>query len=118
MQTERALRIAPRDFQDYFVQVLVDDRLFDAQLGNISETGLCFLLTGLVDFDPDATHKVEGTIRSRRLPESIVFKGNMVWNRQNSAQGEDQTLCGVHFFEQIDLPHALIALGMSAGEVL
>lgn len=118
MQFERSLRIAPRDFQEYFVQVTIGDRIFDASLGNISETGLCILLVGTVDFNSENGNQAEGTIRSKLLPESLNFTGRTVWTSLSKVNDHTMTLVGINFNNQINLPDTLIALGMSAGDIV
>jgi hypothetical protein len=104
-------RIAPRDFQGFDVQVTLGDRYFTGELGNISEEGLCVLLPGTVrasDFD-----SVRGAIQARHLGVAFDFNGKVAWTSDAVHAGRPCTLVGVDFEQELELPPAVIALGMA-----
>ncbi|MCB1323611.1 MAG: PilZ domain-containing protein [Spirochaetales bacterium] len=116
LKIERTLpRISPRDFQDYAVQLRADDRLFPGGLGNISENGMCVVVSGTVSFDREGL-LADASIRSAQLSAPLEITGRLVWWAPTEISGEAHTLIGVEFETPIELPASLLALGMSAVE--
>jgi len=105
-------RIAPRDFEDYSVQILIGDEFFSGPLGNISEVGLCIVVPAQVELPEDAVID-RGSIHGRRLEDPIQFQGKIVWSAPTDALGEPATAAGVEFSREIDLPDALLAVSVA-----
>ncbi|MEQ9363946.1 MAG: PilZ domain-containing protein [Leptospirales bacterium] len=105
-------RVASRTFQDFHAQVTAGDRYFAGELGDISESGLCILLPGAVEIRDG--QEIQGTVQSGHLPVKIQFSGSVAWTSEAIKAGKPCLLVGVQFERDIELPPAVIALGMSA----
>ncbi len=105
-------RVASRTFQDFQAQVTAGDRYFAGELGDIAESGLCILLPGAVRIQDGEA--ITGTVQSNHLPVSIQFTGTVAWTSEAMKAGKPCLLVGVEFEREIELPPAVIALGMSA----
>lgn len=107
-------RVAPRTFRGFSVQASVDERYFAAELGNISENGLCLLIPGRVKVREH--DNIEGLVQASHLNVRLEFNGRVAWTAVATRSSRDLTLIGVEFSEEIELPTSLIALGMAADE--
>ncbi len=115
MKTERSFpRVAVREFEDYSVQLLLEDCFYSGMLGNISEKGLCILIPGAVEI-PERSRRIErGNILSRYLEERIEFSGDIIWTAPAESHEERLTLAGVEFDAPLELPVQLTAISMAA----
>ncbi|MCR9140759.1 MAG: PilZ domain-containing protein [bacterium] len=105
-------RVASRTFQDFQVQVTAGDRYFAGELGDIAESGLCVLLPGAVRIADG--EEIQGNVQSAHMPIQIQFQGRVAWTSEAVKGGRPCLLVGVAFEREIELPPAVIALGMSA----
>lgn len=108
-------RVETRTFQDFRVQVTVDDRYFAGELGNISETGLCVLVPGRITVRPGV--RIRGTVQARHLAVHLEFVGRVAWTAEAVKAGRPCILLGVDFDREIELPPSVIALGMAAAQI-
>lgn len=105
-------RVASRTFQDFRAQVTVTDRYFAGELGDITESGLCLVLPGGVRVSDGEV--IQGEIRAEHLALSMQFAGKVAWTSDGVKAGKPCRLVGVSFDQELELPEAVIALGMSA----
>lgn len=105
-------RVATRAFQDFRVQLTVDDRYFSGELGDIAEAGLCVLLPGSVRINDGES--IRGTVQADRLATALEFSGRVTWTSEAVQGGKPYLLVGIDFEREIELPASVIALGMSA----
>jgi hypothetical protein len=107
----RSVRIVPKDYRDYLVQLEWGELTFDAKLGNVSETGVCALVD--VDFiEEDEDHELRGSILDRRTDERIEFECILRWSSEGEFQGQKVYFYGLQFKWNIKIPESLLTKGM------
>ena len=108
----KSVRIAPKDYRDFLVQLDWGDLTFDAKLGNVSVDGVCALVD--IDFLEDEEDKeLRGSIMDRKTGERIEFECIQRWSSPGEFQGENVFFYGLQFKWDISIPESLITRGVA-----
>lgn len=111
----KTIRIRPKEFEEYRVRIDLDELTLDGSLGNVSESGLCVIMTdeSLVD---EVGSAVSGAIFSRYRPEVVDFFGKVVWTQEHKKEQVIQYLSGIEFDEPVQLSNPLLLKSITAEE--
>lgn len=106
----RGIRITPKEFEEYKIRIDLDELTFEGNLGNISDSGLCVIMSedSLMD---EVGSEITGAILSRKKSDYLDFQGKIVWSRESSNE-EGQFLSGIEFDETIVLTNELLLKSM------
>ncbi|TGK04756.1 PilZ domain-containing protein [Leptospira semungkisensis] len=106
----RSPRFYPRDFDDYIVQVDSGLITLEGKLGNISESGICVLMSGE---DLTGSMAIEGSVIERKTGKRLEFLGDVVWKVPKNIETKKKFLYGIRFRNQLELTESLILINLS-----
>jgi len=97
MSLERKFsRISPLRYQDFVVQVLLEEITYLGNLGNVSKDGLCFL-SRENDFLEEVGAEVQGTVFWNQKQNHFFWEGKIIWSSPQIIRGEAKFLTGIQF---------------------
>ncbi|TGJ99997.1 PilZ domain-containing protein [Leptospira langatensis] len=106
----RSPRFYPRDFNEYIVQVDSGLITLEGKLGNISESGICVLMSGE---DLANSIVVEGSVIERKTGKRLEFLGDVVWKIPKKIESKQRFLYGIRFRNPLELTESLILINLS-----
>ncbi len=109
-QKPRSPRFYPRDFDEYIVQVDSGLITLEGKLGNISESGICILMSGE---DLPSSVVVDGSVIERRTGKRLEFAGDVVWKVPKRMGEKEKILYGIRFRAPLELTESLILINLS-----
>ncbi|MGJ4788784.1 PilZ domain-containing protein [Leptospira koniambonensis] len=109
-QKPRSPRFYPRDFDEYIVQVDSGLITLEGKLGNISESGICILMSGE---DLPGSIPIEGSVIERRTGKRLEFLGDVVWKIPKQVDSKRKFLYGIRFRDPLELTESLILINLS-----
>lgn len=110
-EARRYTRIYHKDLKDYKVIIQLPDDLFQGNLGNISDGGLCAILPK--SFPAEINKLIQGHLLYLPYGEKYKFEGRIAWFSDYEFNGKLHTMIGLEFTSPITLPEHLMALAMS-----
>ena len=102
-------RVFPREFRDFVVSFRLGDVQHEGRLGNISEEGMCVILSANAEVAPLGS-VIAASIGGVRMREAIEVRGQAVWTETRTLEGRPGLFMGVQFADKTPLPDALLAL--------
>lgn len=109
-QKPRSPRFYPKDFDEYIVQVDSGLITLEGKLGNISESGICVLMSGE---DLPTSLAVDGSVIERRTGKRLEFLGDVVWKVPKQVGNKEKFLYGIRFRTPLELTESLILINLS-----
>lgn len=110
-QNRKAPRVYPKDFADYSVSLDMNGSLNKGFLGNISEGGLCAVMSPDFHCDVDAT--VKGFVLQEPLQEKLNFDGRIAWKLDCEINKAPKLMLGLEFSSPLDLPEQLMVISLA-----
>ncbi|XDD51362.1 PilZ domain-containing protein [Leptospira sp. WS92.C1] len=109
-QEPRSHRYHPGSYADYIIQIEFGLITLHAKLGNISETGICLILTG-EDLDP--MEPVYGAVIEKKSSKRLEFEGDIVWAGPETIDNKDRYVYGLQFRAPLVLTETLVLINLS-----
>lgn len=110
-------RIISSDYLDFRVSA-EKPSIKEANLGNISEGGLQFLLPASESLPEDMVNSdIQGQVYNHRTNMNMKFKGKVLWQSERDLEGKKYYAFGVQFNADVLLPEAIYAVLLANSEL-
>ncbi|MEM7183220.1 MAG: PilZ domain-containing protein [Spirochaetota bacterium] len=88
--------------------------LEEAQLGNISDKGMCIILENHPDISPGDFVNAS-VVNPYHTIKEIRFEvsGRVIWKSKDMTPSSSKLLVGIEFYSEVDLPDDIVAFCMS-----
>jgi hypothetical protein len=110
-QNRKAPRVYPKDFADYSVNFDMDGSLSKGFLGNISEGGLCAVMSP--DFICEVDSPIKGFVMQEPMQEKFSFDGRIAWKLDCEINKAPRLMLGLEFSVPLELPEQLMVISLS-----